>query len=324
MTSSSNGGIYPPLTTLWTRPTSCHLNWAASESGQVTATFESSCYPPTSSNAVSAVASPNRYSPGLCPNGFSTARTEDPSISTITTAMCCTNGYTYSGVEALCKQTVTTPTTILSTDPRGQTSTVVLSSFVAQDSGIFVLFQTSDIDLIITANASYWLVNPNSTTSSGATPTPTLPDALVPTLPTQGDRPSGTNGLTTGAQAGIGIGIGLGALLLLAFLIWMWRRRRQQRVQGVQEPGVITELGGYPQEDGDGGAGVRGKALNGTDQVILEDPHEMAPAHGATTMGSAPDGLPAQARPPDREVVGSETGPVAVAGPNSSQMRGAA
>lgn len=274
--ASDNRSVYPPLTTLWTRPTSCQFTWAASESGHVTATLDRACYPPTPSSAIPATENVNRYSPGLCPNGFTTARTEDPSNSTITTAMCCTNGYAYSGVDTVCKRTVTTPTTIVSVGQAGQTSTIAVSSFTAHDQGVFVLFQTSDIDVIMSANVSYWLINPNSTSPGTPTSSLTLPDALAPTLPTTGDRPSGTNGLSTGAQAGIGIGIALGALILLGVVIWLWRRRRQGHARKGDAAGLIPGLSGDPATS------QHQRQAEEMNQNVPEISNEMAATHAAT------------------------------------------
>lgn len=121
---------------------------------------------------------------------------------------------------------------------------------------------SSETETIATSTAT--------TTSSGTT---TEADPANETSSNASDEQGNetSNGLSTGAKAGIGVGAGLAVLLVLALAVFCWRRRRRYRGNELDANG-----GNSSQMPHNTGLGPTEKAYNGG---LVEAPGVVPPRH---------------------------------------------
>ncbi|KAK2606130.1 hypothetical protein QQS21_003413 [Conoideocrella luteorostrata] len=115
--TTATNGVLPPLTTPWTSPLSCTWTYVVNHPDE-TATPGAvafldlepmpgdktlSCYP----NSMFSFGRTGVFSPGTCPDGWTTATAlSDDVAAATTTAICCSFGYTLSG--SACRRSVAT------------------------------------------------------------------------------------------------------------------------------------------------------------------------------------------------------------------------
>ncbi|ODH49899.1 hypothetical protein GX48_03988 [Paracoccidioides brasiliensis] len=182
----------------------------------------SECFPPSGylpwiTNQVSSSA---YYSPGVCPPGYLTCRSDTIAVGTLTEtrATCCPNGYACQNQSSLlwyqdhmC--------TLRSGDGSPMTYTATVSG------AITTMTQTGPWGLNAYGISIRWM----NTDFRTPIPTATADPPLDPTQP-----PAQSSGLSSGAKAGIGIGVTV-TVLLLIIIGWLLRNALQKRKQKSQK-----------------------------------------------------------------------------------------
>ncbi|KAF3064836.1 hypothetical protein GL218_01615 [Daldinia childiae] len=263
MTSATGTSVLlGPLTTTWAPPPACSIavvgcstcsyGWQAQTCGELDEVRdEPSCWPPRTLGA------PARgqplfawgvYSPGLvCPQGYTTACSYNGARKTgdfnfyfnpeesETAIGCCPPGYACSrhseGQTCITTLTSTTFPTVTCesgtsahfeyvTIPyiaAGVSTTQVISTFTVLAPLFQLNHQASDLPSTTDKAADSSIVSATSASLSQTSPQQALPT-----------QSSSTQGLSTGAQAGIGCGVALGIIILgvIAFCLFRSRRRK--------------------------------------------------------------------------------------------------
>ncbi|THY69758.1 hypothetical protein D6C86_08848 [Aureobasidium pullulans] len=205
-----------PLTTIFTPPASCSTRpfTLAATNNSTIGTWDAqynstyACYPPSWNTA-----KVNYYLPGVCPEGYNYVGIF--SYQTTTSANCCPYGM--SLVDNNCQTVISTPTYALMPD---LTDTFAISNgFTGLATPINVAWRSADSQSFtpaaapVLAVASAW----NLPTSTRTADTETSSAVLS------------SDGLSTGAKAGIGVGVAAAVLILLGILLFFFLRRRKQR-----------------------------------------------------------------------------------------------
>ncbi|KAJ0417965.1 hypothetical protein BJY00DRAFT_288709 [Aspergillus carlsbadensis] len=252
-----------PLTSIFTPPPDCSSSWTYEASDYngvssglllqnvVQSDIAASCWP-SGYTHVGRVAPSFAFSPGACPDGYTT-NARAITVDTTTTASCCLSGFYFStnGIMQGCISTYT-GTTFLAARAGGlQTETDYISSTTA--SGTFQMWAQPLTVIHRSADESLYTTS-TSTTASATTTTPTPSSTATSTSSsTSTDTPepvdTSSGGLSTGAKAGIAVGAAAGALLLVGFAFLFWRRSRKRGVegheQGHSQPPVVTRQADY-------------------------------------------------------------------------------
>ncbi|KAK1147849.1 hypothetical protein N8T08_000362 [Aspergillus melleus] len=241
------------MTTRFTAPKDCATSWTyepksyndVAPSGLVMQNCNkvvSSCFP--SGFAGEGRKIPNQiFSPGYCPMGYTSA---DVAIKgPLTSAICCLSDYSYtssimqysnlpSATYAGCTSMLSSSssTIVSARDKEDDRGTQVHGPIVMWAQPITVAHESSDLSLFVpvtsTAESSTYV---SKTTSSESTRT--TESASHTAQPSQNVASSESNGLSTGAKAGIGIGAGVAGLGIFGVLaFWLFRRRGPSSKEG--------------------------------------------------------------------------------------------
>lgn len=199
--------------------------------------MDTECFPP-GYEGNGRVPAPQVFSPGACPHGYVT---QSPVLvdAGVTTASCCSIGFTFStndGGNEGCLSTFTGATSLAaraggeifsSTDTTSHTS--ISGTFQMWGQVLTVAFDNDQLSLYTTTTSS---TPTSSSTAVTSTPTTavssTTSSASTNLSPTTTSSPSNhsSGGLSGGAKAGIAIAVVVGAFLLIGAAFVWWRRRR--------------------------------------------------------------------------------------------------
>ncbi|KAG8528151.1 uncharacterized protein KY384_007067 [Bacidia gigantensis] len=236
---------HPPLTTIFTPPSSCHdtVTYDGTTLWQngISQMGDAGCYP---TNFYEELFN-NYYSPGICPDSWTSVGAIDHSSGN--DAMCCPNGYflTTSDQGILrnyCFSLFNTPLTkvysmrslqsgsipsnpSLTTISPAKVSNTVYADVIQvqwQDSDQNIIQLMSQKDAEATMQSSSSSASPASTTPAAASQTNAPTSTAAPTS-------SADSGLSSGAKAGIGVGVALGVLAIMALAAFLFLRRRKRR-----------------------------------------------------------------------------------------------
>ncbi|KAJ5247335.1 hypothetical protein N7468_002318 [Penicillium chermesinum] len=211
------------------------------------------------------------YSPGWCPEGYSSVHLSDlpgtGSMTGVTEATCCMSDFTWLETDWNSAQTFdgcvsTYPkgsTTVIHTD--GATSKTTITGPVTMwAQPIVVQFQSSDLSLfststpVVAMTSSTPSASPGSKTISSPAVTQTN---LATSTSSSGSASAGStsadstsadsSGLSSGASIGLGVGVGVGGAALVAALA-MWFYRRSQKKRAASQ--IIHPVDGRMQQQG--------------------------------------------------------------------------
>ncbi|KAN0104895.1 hypothetical protein V8E51_010640 [Hyaloscypha variabilis] len=238
------------LTTTFTPPTSCLTSFSTTEWSTVATGVgfffagpfltTSGCMPPNFQFTSTAY-----YSPGVCPDGYTSACTSLSSIGTVseTIVTCCPTSYACNSAPDLaaypwqytfgCQSLITAEDIF--------TSVVVVSGSVTLSSGPM----TDDAGAVnaLSVQVRYQATDFQSSTSTPTpTPTPTSPTTSASTSSTGGASSGGSHGISTGAAAGIGVGSAAVVILLAGAFIFVYTLGRRRRLAESQNPPVRQSL----------------------------------------------------------------------------------
>ncbi|KAL3461987.1 hypothetical protein BJX64DRAFT_149226 [Aspergillus heterothallicus] len=256
-----------PLTTLsmnsiFTPPASCSSSWtyepqaanqvymglliqnAAPNDGA-----DPACFPPHF-NKYGRKTADAIYSPGYCPEGYTSANLVVTQPTT--TAICCLSHFTYTtevmeygnAVYAGCTRMLPSTTSMIVTvrETEGY-STQITGPITMWAQPITVELQASDLSLFVAENttATTTTTTTRNITTSTTSTAASLATATTPVEPTttgtEESTDSSASGISTGAGIGIGVGVGAGGLAVLgAVIVWFLRRRRASKVSAMHGP----------------------------------------------------------------------------------------
>ncbi|OJJ46174.1 hypothetical protein ASPZODRAFT_142797 [Penicilliopsis zonata CBS 506.65] len=220
------------LVTVFTAPSSCSSSWTYEAStyngissglllqNAISEDIDGTCFPPGFDQS-GRVFEDQIFSPGACPDHYTT-HTPLQVSGAITTAACCLKNFTFytSSDYQGCLSTFTGSTSVAARaggfgSSDYTTSTTISGTYTMWGLPIVIEYQSSDLSLYTTATAT-------STTSTTST------TSAAPSTQSS----SSSSGLSTGAKAGIAVGAVVGALLLLGlFGFWLRRSRAEKRRQ---------------------------------------------------------------------------------------------
>ncbi|KAI9374065.1 hypothetical protein BJX61DRAFT_344544 [Aspergillus egyptiacus] len=261
------------MSAIFTPPFQCSTHWTYEPQAannvdgglvmQNAVTFAPACFP-SGFSQVGRMEASTIYSPGWCPQGYTSA---DVAVDgAVTTAICCLSGFGYTtevlkygngGSDMLAGCTSTFPQERSTIIPVRQqtTSTQVVGpvtmwaqpitvALESEDSYLFVPPTTSSTSSIASETGMITTIDPDEIPSStsempseATSETSSNADSAAETSPSNGaDSPEGsTEGssggtLSTGAGIGIGVGVGVGGLaILLAAGLWFRRSQKARR-----------------------------------------------------------------------------------------------
>ncbi|KAJ6145578.1 hypothetical protein N7470_009473 [Penicillium chermesinum] len=203
------------------------------------------------------------YSPGWCPEGYSSVHLSDlpgtGSMTGVTEATCCMRLELRTNIRWLCKHLSKGSTTVIHTD--GATSKTTITGPVTMwAQPIVVQFQSSDLSLfststpVVAMTSSTPSASPGSKTISSPAVTQTN---LATSTSSSGSASAGStsadstsadsSGLSSGASIGLGVGVGVGGAALVAALA-MWFYRRSQKKRAASQ--IIHPVDGRMQQQG--------------------------------------------------------------------------
>ncbi|KAJ5495480.1 hypothetical protein N7539_000596 [Penicillium diatomitis] len=256
-----------PMVSRFTPPASCSSSWTYEPEAanavpgglivQNAATadhVDSACWP-SGFYHYGRVQPTQRFSPGWCPSGYTSA---DKAINRgVTSAACCLSGYSYAssvdgpnGIYAGCLSMLQSDSsTILTVRQETSASTEIVGPVTIWGQPILIAMESSDLSLFVPATTTTSLssMSPAQTStshvsSSGSSSTPssssasssftTQSSSTQSTLSPTSAPGTITSGLSSGTKAGIGIGAGVGVLGIIALIaaIFIFRRRRKHPV----------------------------------------------------------------------------------------------
>ncbi|KAL4744535.1 hypothetical protein BDW72DRAFT_188308 [Aspergillus terricola var. indicus] len=260
--SDSDSTTTVPLTSIFTPPPDCSSSWTYEASAYNSVSrglllqnaldgdIPTSCWPSGYTHGGRLAAS-FVFSPGACPDGYTT-NAGATTVDATTMASCCLDDFyfTTNGDMQGCISTFTGTTFLaaraggLQTETDYTSSTTVSGTIQMWAQALTVVHRSVDESLYITSTTTP--ATPESTATSTASSTSTDTD----TTETNDIDNDSSRGLSAGAKAGIAVGAVAGALLLVGFAFLFWRRSKKRRVAGQEysQPSVVTtqaEYGGY-------------------------------------------------------------------------------
>ncbi|KAH8725560.1 hypothetical protein GQ44DRAFT_826650 [Phaeosphaeriaceae sp. PMI808] len=269
-----------PTWTLWTTPTPVPsaptLFWADNQ--------PSSCYPPS----FSAMSWGNvTYSPGVCPSGYTTAKSSSNSQNKETNAVCCPSGFSlYSinlyGLDCWTSFSSGSPgTAIVLWQAGGGTSsqTMAFTSGAANGYSINIAWKAADFTISESSKTS----GSSSTSGSGSGS-----NSNTSRSSSSGDNTSsGAGGLGKGSKIGLGVGLGIGLPLVLVLIgAWIFRSRMKAR----SIPPVTVAEEGMPELNGDETVAAAEKNLPELDSAVGEVGELETRGNAAELDGTGRDG----------------------------------
>ncbi|KAJ5749274.1 uncharacterized protein N7511_010970 [Penicillium nucicola] len=275
---STDGITTLAMTTIFTPPASCSSSWTFEPSGAnlipkglllqnaaASDNADPNCFPSGYTHFGREMAS-IAFSPGYCPEGYTTANMviHNP----VTTAQCCpsTSNFdyltismgedsTYAGCTSMFPSTSSTIVTVRQVSDE---STQVSGPITMWAQPLQIQLEATDSSLFTTATStSASAASSNTATASSTSTSDTSSTASSSSGSGFSSSSNSSSGLSKGASIGIGVGVGVGgALILAALAFWFLRRRKTQKeVPSNTHPSYqrsahaeASELGGSSQQ----------------------------------------------------------------------------